>query len=502
MCGSALSSLLLGAVASDLNLTVQDIFLRLLSVFLLIAINAFFVAAEFSMVAVRRSRISQLVDHGDLQAKSVQTLQRRLDRLLSTTQLGITLSSLALGWIGESTMAVVVASGLTQLPVPEQWTGAIAHSVAIPVAFFLIAYLQIILGELSPKSIALHHAEKVARLLAPPSLVISRLFHPFIWVLNQSTQALLHLVGLEYSPHSWYNRVTSEELQLIIATERESIGLEAEERELLNNVFEFGEVSAEEIMVPRTKITSVPRDATFTLLLEEVVSTGHSRYPVTGDSLDDIVGMIDFKELAVPLAKGHLTPDTTITPWIRPVRFIPEFTSLGELLGTMRRSRLEMVMIVDEFGGTAGLVTLKDLIDEIIGDESEVAGTPAGEEEVALQMLDEQTFLVQAQINIEEVNELLDLELPITDEYQTIGGFLLYQFQKIPTEGETLSYDNLDFTVASADGPRLYQIRIHRHDPSPPEEEEPAETEASEESEPTEKDEEIDETEGDKETLT
>lgn len=475
MSGNALSFLFLGTVASELTITPQDILLRLLSVFFLIAINAFFVAAEFSMVAVRRSRISQLVEHGDVQAKTVQNLQRRMDRLLSTTQLGITLSSLALGWIGESTMAVVVASGLTQLPIPEEWTGAIAHSVAIPVAFFLIAYLQIVLGELSPKSIALHHAEQVARLFAPPSLVISRLFHPFIWVLNQSTQALLHLVGLEYSPHSWYNRVTSEELQLIIATERESTGLEAEERELLNNVFEFSEVLVEEIMVPRTKITSVPREATFSVLLNEVVESGHSRYPVTGDSLDDIVGMIDFKELAVPLAQGRLSPETPINAWIKPIRFIPEFTPLGELLGTMRRSRLEMVMVVDEFGGTAGLVTLKDLIDEIIGDDNELGGGGSGEEEVALQMLDEQTFLVQAQMNLEEVNELLDLDLPITDEYQTIGGFLLYQFQKIPTQGETLSHDNLDFTVVSADGPRLYQIRIHRHEPSLPEETEETE---------------------------
>jgi len=472
MCGSALSSVLLAVVASETNLTVQDLLFRLLSVFLLIAINAFFVAAEFSMVAVRRSRISQLIETGDPAAQAVQTLQRRLDRLLSTTQLGITLSSLALGWIGESTMAVVVATGLTQLPVPPAWTGVIAHSIAIPVAFFLIAYLQIILGELSPKSIALHHAEQVARLLAPTSLVISRLFHPFIWVLNRSTQTLLHLVGLEYSPHSWYNRVTSEELKLIIATERESIGLEAEERELLNNVFEFSEVVVEEIMVPRTKITSVPRDATFSLLLNEVVDSGHSRFPVTGDSLDDIVGMIDFKELAVPLAKARLTPETPINSWIRPVRFVPEFTPLGELLSTMRRSRLEMVMVVDEFGGTAGLVTLKDLIDEIIGDESELGGNVSGEEEIALQMLDEQTFLVQAQMNLEEVNELLDLELPITDEYQTIGGFLLYQFQKIPTQGETLAYENLEFTVVSADGPRLSQIRIYRHEPSPPEESE------------------------------
>ena len=478
-----MNPLLFVTIAADVEITVQDVLLRLLSVFLLIAINAFFVAAEFSMVAVRRSRISQLVENGDPQAQAVQTLQRRLDRLLSTTQLGITLSSLALGWIGESTMAVVIATGLNKLPVPQQWTGTIAHSIAIPVAFFLIAYLQIILGELSPKSIALHYAEQVSRLFAPPSLVISRLFYPFIWVLNQSTQTLLHLVGLEYSPHSWYNRVTSEELQLIIATERESIGLEAEERELLNNVFEFSEVSVEEIMVPRTKITSIPREATFSVLLNEVVESGHSRYPVTGDSLDDIIGMIDFKELAIPLAKGHLTPETSISAWIRPVRFVPEFTPLGELLGTMRRSRLEMVMIVDEFGGTAGLVTLKDLIDEIIGDDSELGGSATGEEETALQMLDEQTFLVQAQMNLEEVNELLDLDLPITDEYQTIGGFLLYQFQKIPHQGETLSYDNLEITVVATDGPRLSQVRIYRHDPSPTEEKETTdETEENEDS--------------------
>lgn len=467
MDGSALIFPLLGAV---LTITVQDLLLRLSAVFLLIAINAFFVAAEFSMVAVRRSRISQLVENGDLQAQTVQRLQHRLDRLLSTTQLGITLSSLALGWIGESTMAVAIQQGLAQTPILDRWAGIAGHSIAIPMAFFLIAYLQIVLGELSPKSIALHHAEEIARFLATPSLVIYRLFSPFIWVLNRSTQTLLRLLGLEYSPHSWYNRVTSEELQLIIATERESTGLEIEERELLNNVFEFSEVLVEEIMIPRTNIASIPRNATFANILEEVVNSGHSRYPITGESLDDIVGMIDFKALAVPLAKGRINPETKISPWIKPVRFVPEFTPLGELLTIMRRSRLELVMVVDEFGGTAGLVTLKDLIDEIIGDDSELGGTASGTEEVSLQMLDDQTFLVQAQMNLEQVNELLDLDLPITDEYQTIGGFLIYQFQKIPKQGETLLYDNLELTVTSASGPRIYQIRIHRHDTSPPEE--------------------------------
>jgi CBS domain containing-hemolysin-like protein len=444
------------------NLTGRDILLRLLSILLLIAINAFFVTAEFSMVSVRRSRINQLVEAGDVQAKTVQSLQRSIDRLLSTTQLGITLSSLALGWIGESTMALVVATGMAQLPFAPKVNQFIAHSLAIPVAFFLIAYLQIVLGELCPKSVALLYSEQLARFFGPPSLVIARFFNPFIWILNQSTRCLLRLVGIQYTGQGWYNRVTPEELQLIITTERESTGLEAEERELLNNVFEFGEVLAEEVMVPRTSIAAIPITATFQTLLDEIANTGYSRYPVTGESLDDIHGIIYFNELAEPLSKGQLTAETPIKPWIRPARFIPEFTPLSQLLPLMQRSHLAMVMVVDEFGGTVGLVTLKDLIAEIIGDNP----NPDSPQEMAVQILDEQTFLVQAQMDLEEVNERLALNLPLTDEYQTLGGFLLYQFQKIPLQGETLLYDNLDLTVVSAEGPRLHEIRIHRHQPT------------------------------------
>jgi len=453
------------AASAVLELSGQEIALRFLAVLALIAINAFFVVAEFSMVSVRRSRISQLVEAGDTQAKTVQALQRRIDRLLSTTQLGITLSSLALGWIGEDTMAVLVAWFFSELPVEMPLADTVAHIISIAIAFILLAYLQIVLGELCPKSVALLYSERLSRLLGPPSLAIARLFQPFIWILNQSTRWLLQGFGVRYDGQGWYNRVTSEELQLIVSTERESTGLEAEERELLNNVFEFGEVSAEEVMVPRTQITSLERSAVFSTLLELVVTTGHSRFPVMRDSLDDIVGIIDFKELALPLSRNQLTDQTPIKPWIRPARFVPEFTPLSELLRLMQRSHLKMVMIVDEFGGTAGLVTLKDLVDEIIGDDSELENA----EEVSLQMLDERTFLVQAQMDLEEVNELLDLELPVTDEYQTLGGFVLYQFQKIPAQGETLHYDDLDLTVVAAQGPRLHQIRIYRREVLPSE---------------------------------
>lgn len=441
-------------------LTWSDVLFRFLSVLLLIAINAFFVTAEFSMVSVRRSRINQLVNSGDIPAKTVQYLQRSIDRLLSTTQLGITLSSLALGWIGENTMAILVASFLTRLPLPRSMSQMMAHTLAIPLAFFLIAYLQIVLGELCPKSVALLYSEQLARFLGPPSLAIARFFNPFIWILNQSTRLLLRLGGIRYTGQGWRPPVTPEELQQIITTSTESTGLEAEERELLRNVFEFGNITAGEVMIPRISIAAIPSTATFQMLLYEIASNGHSRYPVMGESLDDIRGIIDFIELAEPLAQRNLNLDTPIQPWIRPVRFVPEYTPLSELLPMMQRSHLPMVMVVDEFGGTAGLVTINDLIAEIIGDTSE----PENAEEPIVQSLDEQTFLVQAQIDLEELNDLLDFDLPLTNEYQTLGGFLLYEAQRIPQIGESLIYKTLEFTVVSAEGPRLHQIRVRRID--------------------------------------
>lgn len=440
------------------NLTLADILTRLLSVLLLIAINAFFVTAEFSIVSVRRSRINQLVSTGDIQAKTVQNLQRSIDRLLSTTQLGITLSSLALGWIGEKAMAVPIARVIAALPVPTYSRQAIVHSMSVTIAFLVVAYLQIVLGELCPKSVALLYSEQLARFLGPASLAIARLFNPFIWILNQSTRWLLRLAGLQYAGQSWYKQVTPEELQMIISTSSESTGLEAEERELLNNVFEFGDVTAGDVMVPRTSIIAVSNEATFGMLLDEVANTGHSGYPVMGESLDDIRGIIYFKQLAQPLAQGELSVDTAIAPWIRPAQFVLASKPLSELLPLMQRSHRVMVIVVDEFGGTAGLVTIKDIIAQIIGEtEDSENGQESG-----LQILDEQTYLVQAQMDLEEVNELLDVDLPLIDEYQTLGGFLIYQMQKIPTVGESFRYDSLEMTVVSAEGPRLHHIRLHR----------------------------------------
>ena len=436
----------------------QDLLTRLILVFLLIVLNAFFVAAEFSLVSVRRTRVSQLVAAGDVPAQTVQSLQRSLDRLLSTTQLGITLSSLALGWIGESTMTVFVKKLLSFLPFSLNWQNLLSHGFSLCLAFLIVAYLQIVFGELYPKSLALIYAEPMARLLAAPIGVISRIFKPFIGILNQSTRFLLVLTRIPEVDLQRSSRVTSEELQLIISMEGELTGLEAAERKILNNVFQFGEITASEIMVPHNRLIAISSTATFEELLLQVVNSGYSCYPVTGDSGDDIRGLIDFKDLALPLAEGQLNLTTPIKTWLKPVRFFPETTPLNELLTVMRESSLKMVIIVDEFGRTAGLLTLKDLIGEILGTFS-----PSDQSGILeYQILDESTFLVQAQMNLEDVNKALNLSLPLADEYQTLAGFILHHWQKIPRVGEQLYYQNLEFTIISKVGPRLEQIKIYR----------------------------------------
>ncbi len=437
-------------------LTLTEIVARLLAVVSLLLLNAFFVTVEFSIVSVRRSRINQLVFAGDVQAQTVQQLQRKINSLLSTTQLGITLSSLALGWIGEYTMAALIKHGFSLLPVSANTAEFLAHSVSLPLAFLLLAYLQIVLGELCPKSVALSYPEYLARILGPPSLTIARLLSPFVWLLNQSTLLLLSLLGIRDNSAGHYGRVTPEELRLLITTATEIPELENEDREILNNVFEFRDTAVEEIMVPRMQIAALPSDATFQDLLNEIVVSGHSRYPVMGESLDNILGIIHFNNLALALSQGLMKPETLIEPWLTPPRVVPASLPLTELRTQMQRSAREMVIAVDDYGGTAGLVTFRDLAAEIIGD---VHGRDPNAQIIAI---DPYTVVFPAQTDLEDVNERLSLSLPSSDDYLTLGGFLIYELQKIPAVNEQLIYKGLELTVTAMEGPKLTKMQIRR----------------------------------------
>lgn len=454
--GSAFIPLLPPAIAAN-DLPLSAWLWRGAAVLLLISINAFFVTAEFAIIYVRRSRINQLAQEGDAPARMVERLQRSIDRLLSTTQLGITLSSLALGWVGESTIAVLIRQGLSKLPLPNVGAEPLSHVLAIPLAFALLVYLQIVLGELCPKALALLYPEQMARLLGPPSIAIAQIFAPVISLLNGSTRCLLKLFGIDYSPQHWYGGVTPEELQWIISSATESTGLEAEERQILSNVIEFGEITAGEVMVPRTRVVALEEDATFFDLLELIQESGHACFPLIGDSLDQVLGIIDFRALAVPMATGELQAHSPIKAWVQPARFVPESLSLKELLPQLQRSPLPLAIVVDEFGGTEGLVTLQDILAEILGDEEQEAV-----ENEQFRRIDEQTVWVQAQTDLETVNERLGLDLPVEEDYNTLGGFVVAQLQKIPEAGEGFDYQDCQLRVAIAKGRRLDFIEIRQ----------------------------------------
>lgn len=438
-------------------ITSEYLLLRLLAVLLLVLINAFFVATEFAIVYVRRSRISQLVREGDEAARAVQRQQQSLERLLSTTQLGITLASLALGWVGEATVAAIFSAGLQGWP-PLASLG-LSHGLASAIAFAALVYLQIVLGELCPKAVALLYPDQVARLLGPICEVIARIFNPLIGLLNRSTRLLLRPFGIETRQSRWYSGVSPEELQWIIESAAESTGLEADERELLSNVIEFGDIAVAEVMVPRTRLVVMPRDATVRELLAAVGVSGHGRFPVTGESLDEVVGIIDFRRLALTQLQQSIDLDSPIAPWIEPVHFVPESMPLSDLLPLMRQLEPPLAIVVDEFGGTEGLVTMQDLIAEILGEVESSAP------DRRFRAVTADRCVVQAQTDIDTVNERLGLDLPESDRYSTLAGLVMERLQRLPQPGDRLELAGVRLTVLAVEGPRLSEIEICRFQP-------------------------------------
>lgn len=437
--------------------TDQEALGRLVVIVLLITINAFFVAVEFAVVSVRRSRIQQLVASGDRQAADIQHLQEQIDRLLSTTQLGITFASLALGWLGESFVVAYIAPWLVG------WWGStyapLAYSVAIVVTFILLAYGQIVVGELIPKSLALTHAEQVARLLSGPSRVVTQTLSPLVWVLHQSTHGLLGRLGLGGDRHSRH-QMSSQELALVIATEQESQDLESHQRHILGKVFALSRVTVADVMVPKPQMQTVSAEATWREVVERVAATNFSRYPITGTTADTIIGTIHFRDLAQPLAAGRVSLDSPIAPYIRQPVLVPKSTSIDELLLQMQSAGTAMAIVADEYGVVVGLLTRKDAIAEILGKQKEdyPQVSPVSPQENGW-------FAVQGHISIAELNDTLGLNLPPSDRYQTLAGFLLYIWQHMPAEGAQYQYQDLEFLVARLEGARIALVHVRRLSP-------------------------------------
>ena len=431
-----------------MNLPEAGVGLRLLAVLFLVLMNAFFVAAEFALVGSRRSRIDQLAEAGEAGAKAVQDALTNLDRYISGTQLGITLASLALGWIGEPALATVVDGALALVGI-EAHPG-VAHSTAgVATAFLVITFLHIVLGELAPKSIALVAPERVSMYLARPLMLFSRVMSPFITLLNGVANALLKLVGV--NPVGGHQNVHSaDELRLLVMQARAQGTLNENDSMMLAGVFDFHEKKARDVMRPRTEVAAIPLDATEAEVWAILRAERYSRYPVIGDSLDDIVGVFLAKDLW--LHQGSFT----LKQFLRDPLFIPDSRPAERVLDDLRKTRAHMAVVLDEYGGTAGIITMEDLVEEVVGDiadEYDAAAREALETDGILELTGSMSL----------IDVRSDYKVPVPDgDWTTIGGYVFNALGRLPRVGDRVTIPGCDLEVVAMDGRRVAAIRVNR----------------------------------------
>jgi putative hemolysin len=431
------------------------VLLRLAGAIGLVALNGFFVAVEFAVVAVRRTRLDQLVAEGNSVARLALKLVDHTDRVIAASQLGITMASLALGWIGEATVAAIVEPPLQVLI--GRWSEAAAHTIGTVLAFSLVTIVHIVLGEQVPKTIAIRHADGAALFIARPMDWFTRVFRPLIALLDGATAAILRLLGTQ--PIAGHQTVyTLDELKLIVRESQQSGTIEPHQEEMLQKVFEFGDRQVHEAMIPRPDVVGVEKGAIVRDLLGLFVEASHARFPVYEDDLDNIVGIVSIKDVLRALAEEPAQMDAPVGRLVRPALFVPETAAVADLLANMRATHNQLAIVIDEYGGTAGIVTLEELVEEIVGRLSDEL---IGKEESIVQV-DEQTVQIDAQLRIDEVNDHLDLHLPEGEDYETVAGFILLHLQRVPVEGESLEYKGLVLTVTRMKGPKIEQIRIRR----------------------------------------
>ena len=426
---------------------------RLLAIVVLLLFNGFFVAAEFALVRSRRTRLEAMARNGDAKARLALRATGSLPRLLSASQLGITLASLALGWVAESTLGEGLAEWFGTLPIIVEQS--LRVSIGAIVALASVTYLHVVFGELAPRAVALNHPEQLARWLAPPLMVFAWLVTPFIAVLNRSSQGVLKVFGqrgdvLDEPVHS------PDELRLIVEQSQESGAIPAQDADLIEGVFEFSEKNAREVMTPRTEVVAMPIDATLDEALAIVEENAFSRYPAYDDSIDNIVGLVLAKDLLRVLRNPP--PGFAIESIMRDVHVVPGSREVEEVLADFKRLKEHMAVVLDEYGGTAGIVTMEDLLEEIVGEildeydeptPSDAAGT-AGE------------VLVPGSLHIGELNERFGLAVP-QDDYTTIGGFVFGSLGRLPVVGDRVVAGGAGFLVRQMDGRRIETIAVELH---------------------------------------
>jgi len=429
----------------------DDLVIRLLVVLLLVLANGFFVASEFALVAVRRSRVDQLVAEGRPGAVAMQRALQHLNANLAAAQLGITMASLALGWIGEPALAHFFEPAFHFLP--GDWPLVSAHALASILAFALITVLHIVVGEQAPKVMALQRSEQTAIAIALPMEVIRWVFGPAIALLNGASGLVLRLFGLQ--PATEEERVHSvEELKYLVTASRHAGVLDEIEGEMVDRVFDFGETRTYEVMLPRTQMVAVEADSPLDAALDVMAAEGHTRLPVYEGNLDNVVGIVHVHDVLRAQRHGG-SEALTVHRVMRPPLIVPESASVEAILGEMRRHRTQMAVVIDEHGGTAGLVTMEDLVEEIVGEVQDELEHPHD----AIRPQPDGTVLVDGLVTVNEFGERFGVEVP-DEDYNTVGGLVMARLGKVPRVGDVVKVDGYDLRVEAMDHLRVATVRL------------------------------------------
>jgi putative hemolysin len=428
--------------------------MELIVIALLIVLNGLFVAAEFAFVRVRRSRIEQLVEQGSRGAKRVERQIGQPGRVLAAIQVGITFVGFLAAAFAGASLVDDLARFLSTIPV----LASEADLISLLIVTSLISLVTIVFGEQVPKILALAHAERTALIFALPIDLLGVVLKPVVWPLNKLTQAITRLFGVSDVPQE---RLTAEELMILVERGGEQGEIEAEEQQMIGAVLELGDQHVHEVMVPRIDISALPVTATLDEMIATIVRDGHSRIPIYDESIDNVIGILYAKDL-LPLLKGGRQPD--LRKIVRPPVFVPESISVDDLLHQLQRQKVHIAIVLDEYGGTAGLVTIEDLIEEIVGeiqDEYDV-------EEPMIEPLDDDRARVDGRASVDDLTTHFGIELDEDDreQYDTVGGLVYHEIGGVPNVGDSVEVDGLTLTVETTDGRRVGKVLVVRRAPA------------------------------------
>ncbi len=426
---------------------------RLIAIAVLLLLNGFFVAAEFALVRSRRTRLESMARTGDWKARLALRASGNLAPVYSASQLGVTLASLAVGALAEDSFGGWLSAHLAALPVTMDL--AVRTGIAAALAIGIVTFFHVVFGELAPRGAALAHPEEMSRWLIPPLLAFAWFVKPITSSLNRSSQVVLRLLG-QQAPNPEENVHSPEELRMLVEQSQEVGVLEAQDANMLEGVFEFSEKNAREVMTPRTAIDALPIEATLDETLALVEESGRSRYPVYEDSIDNIVGLVLAKDL-IPILRSP-PPDFSLRTIMRPVHVVPGTREVEEVLADFKRLKEHMAIVLDEYGGTAGLVTMEDLLEEIVGEIlDEYDEPPPHAERESADMV-----VVPGSTNIGELNERYGLSVP-EDGYTTIGGFIFGALGRLPVVGDRVTAGGAVFAVRDMNGRRIDSVAVDLH---------------------------------------